>query len=97
MENRKYIGLEDARAEMPVYDRHNGFYVEIHYDLDTDEVYATPHVDFGMWSHTRYENPVSVPLRGLWFEILVLGSLISCGFAVRFAARICFLPIFYVA
>ena len=57
MENRKYIGLEDARAEMPVYDRHNGFYVEIHYDLDTDEVYATPHVDFGMWSHTRYENP----------------------------------------
>ena len=40
---------------------------------------------------------VSVPLRGLWFEILVLGSLISCGFAVRFAARICFLPIFYVA
>ena len=44
----------------------------------------------GLWD-------VSVPLRGLWFEILVLGSLISCGFAVRFAARICFLPIFYVA
>ena len=43
------------------------------------------------------EAQVSVPLRGLWFEILVLGSLISCGFAVRFAARICFLPIFYVA
>ena len=43
------------------------------------------------------ERYVSVPLRGLWFEILVLGSLISCGFAVRFAARICFLPIFYVA
>ena len=40
---------------------------------------------------------VSVPLRGLWFEILVLGSLISCGFAVRFAARVCFLPVFYVA
>ena len=45
----------------------------------------------------RPDNSVSVPLRGLWFEILVLGSLISCGFAVRFAARICFLPIFYVA
>ena len=57
MENRKYIGLEDARAEMPVYDRHNGFYVEIHYDLDTDEVYADLHVDFGMWSRTVYDDP----------------------------------------
>ena len=45
MKNRKYIGLEDARAEMPVRDRRNGFYIEIHYDLDTDEVYATHHVD----------------------------------------------------
>ncbi|WP_315273919.1 hypothetical protein [Selenomonas sputigena] len=57
MKNRKYIGLEDARAEMPVRDRRNGFYIEIHYDLDTDEVYATPHVDYGMWSRTVYDDP----------------------------------------
>lgn len=57
MENRKYIGLEDARAEMPVYDRHNGLYVEVCYDIDNDEVLAEVYVDFGMWSHTRYENP----------------------------------------
>ena len=54
---RQYHGLEDARAEMPVYDRHNGLYVEIHYDLDTDEVYADLHVDFGMWSRTVYGDP----------------------------------------
>ena len=54
---RQYHGLEEARAEMPVYDRHNGFYVEIHYDLDTDEVYADAHVDFGMWSRTMYDDP----------------------------------------
>ena len=57
MKSRKYIGLKEARAEMPVYDRHNGFYVEIHYDLDTDEVYANPHVDYGMWSRTVYDDP----------------------------------------
>ena len=57
MKNRKYIGLEDARIMIPVHDRRNGFYVEIHYDLDTDEVYATPHVDYGMWSRTVYDDP----------------------------------------
>lgn len=41
---------------MPERDRHNGLYIEVSYDLDNDEVYATPHVDFGMWSYTRYEN-----------------------------------------
>ena len=57
MKNRKYIGLEDARTMIPVHDRRNGFYVEIHYDLDTDEVYATPHVDFGGWSRVEYDDP----------------------------------------
>ena len=48
---RQYHGLEDARAMIPVHDRHNGLYIEIHYDLDTDEV------DFGMWSRTVYDDP----------------------------------------
>ena len=57
MENRKYTGLQEAIAEMPTHDRHNGLYIEVSYDLDNDEVLATPYVDYGMWSHTRYENP----------------------------------------
>ena len=54
---KRYIGLKEAIAEMPVRNRNNGFYIEIHYDLDTDEVYATPHVDYGMWSRTVYDDP----------------------------------------
>ena len=54
---RKYHGLHAALAEMPERDRHNGLYVEVSYDLDNDEVLAEVYVDFGMWSHTRYENP----------------------------------------
>ena len=57
MKNRKYTGLQEAIAEMPTYDRHNGLYIEVSYDLDNDEVLAEVYVDFGMWSHTRYESP----------------------------------------
>jgi len=57
MENRKYTGLQEAVAEMPTRNRHNGLYIEVSYDLDNDEVLATPHVDFGMWSRTVYANP----------------------------------------
>ena len=57
MKNRKYTGLQEAIAEMPTHDRHNGLYIEVSYDLDNDEVLAEVYVDFGMWSHTRYENP----------------------------------------
>lgn len=57
MENRKYTGLEEAIAEMPMHDRHNGLYIEVSYDLDNDEVLATPYVDYGMWSRTVYANP----------------------------------------
>lgn len=54
---RKYHGLQEAINEMPTHDRHNGLYVEVCYDLDNDEVLTEVYVDFGMWSHTRYENP----------------------------------------
>lgn len=57
MKNRKYTGLQEAIAEMPTYDQHRGLYIEVSYDLDNDEVLAEVYVDFGMWSHTRYENP----------------------------------------
>lgn len=54
---RQYHGLEEARAEMPARTRNDGFYIEVSYNLDTDEVYATPHVDVGGWSRTEYANP----------------------------------------
>mgnify|MGYP000848535766 FL=1 len=57
MKNRKYTGLQEAIAEMPTHDQHRGLYIEVSYDLDNDEVLAEVYVDFGMWSHTRYENP----------------------------------------
>lgn len=57
MKKRKYTGLQEAIAEMPTHDRHNGLYIEVSYDLDNDEVLATPYVDFGMWSRTVYANP----------------------------------------
>ena len=78
MENRKYTGLQEVIAEMPERDRHNGFYVEIHYDLDTDEVYATPHVDFGMWSRTVYDDP----------RIVRIGNFVRRVSAAKLKARI---------
>jgi hypothetical protein len=57
MKKRKYIGLEDARTMMPTHDQHRGLYIEVSYDLDNDEVLATPYVDYGMWSRTVYANP----------------------------------------
>ena len=57
MKKRKYTGLQEAIAEMPTHDRHNGLYIEVSYDLDNDEVLATPYVDFGMWSRTVYASP----------------------------------------
>lgn len=57
MENRKYTGLLEAIAEMPTHDQHRGLYIEVSYDLDNDEVLATPYVDYGMWSRTVYANP----------------------------------------
>ena len=57
MANRKYTGLQEVIAEMPTHDRHRGLYIEVSYDLDNDEVLATPYVDYGMWSRTVYANP----------------------------------------
>lgn len=47
MENRKYKGLQNALREMPQFNRHNGLYVEVHYDLDNDEVLAKVHCSLG--------------------------------------------------
>ena len=57
MENRKYIGLKAALDEMPTLQMEGGLYIEISYNLDTDEVYAAPYEDIFMESHTEFANP----------------------------------------
>lgn len=54
---RKYHGLQEAINEMPTHDRHNGLYVEVCYDLDSDEVLTEVYVDFGEGNRTIYDNP----------------------------------------
>ncbi len=56
MENRKYKYLVRAIAEMPKHDRHNGYYVEVFYNLETDEVYNHVHVSLGHNSWTQYHD-----------------------------------------
>ena len=54
---RKYHGLQEAINEMPTHDRHNGLYVEVCYDLDSDEVLTEVYVDFGEGNRMIYDNP----------------------------------------
>ena len=57
MKKRNYHGLKDALDEMPILEMDGGLYIEISYNLDTDEVYAAPYEDIFMESHTEYDNP----------------------------------------
>ena len=57
MKNRNYKGLDEAINEMPEKDLGNGFYIELHYNLDEDEVYTHPHCSFGENRWTKYDNP----------------------------------------
>ena len=54
---RNYTGLNEALAKMPKWDAHNGYYVEIHYDLDEDTVLYNPHVAWGEGSWTVDHDP----------------------------------------
>ena len=57
MKKRNYHGLQTALDEMPILEMEGGLYIEISYNLDTDEVYAAPYEDIFMESHTEYDNP----------------------------------------
>lgn len=57
MKKRNYHGLKDALNEMPILQMEGGLYIEISYNLDTDEVYAAPYEDVFMERHTEYDNP----------------------------------------
>lgn len=67
MENRRYKGLQNALREMPQFNRHNGLYVEVHYDFDNDEVLAKVHCSLGGNNWTEYANPRIVRI-GFFFQ-----------------------------
>lgn len=56
MEKRKYKYLVQAISEMPKYDNHNGYYVEVLYDMEKDEVYNHVHISLGHNSWTAYHD-----------------------------------------
>lgn len=56
MKERKYKYLVQAIAEMPKYDRRNGYYVEVLYDMEKDEVYNHVHVSLGHNNWTEYHD-----------------------------------------
>lgn len=56
MKERKYKYLVQAISEMPKCDSHNGYYVEVLYDMEKDEVYCHTHVSLGDNSWTEYHD-----------------------------------------
>ena len=54
---RKFRGIKTAVGEMPKYDRGDGMYLQVHYDLYEDRVITDLHVSFGHNSWTEYDDP----------------------------------------
>ena len=55
--NRKFHGIKAAVGEMPRRNNYDGTYLEVHYDMDEDEVYTHYHCCFGHNSWTEYHDP----------------------------------------
>lgn len=55
--NRKFHGIKIAVGEMPRRNNYDGTYLEVHYDMDEDEVYTHYHCSFGHNSWTEYHDP----------------------------------------
>lgn len=53
---RKFHEIKAAVGEMPRYDRGDGTYLEVHYDMSEDEVYTHYHCCFGHNSWTNYHD-----------------------------------------
>ena len=54
---RKFHGIKAAVGEMPRRNNYDGTYLEVHYDMDEDEVYTHYHCSFGHNSWTEYHDP----------------------------------------
>ena len=57
MKERKFRGVKAAVGEMKYCNPYEGTYLEVHYDLEEDEVYTHFHASFGMNSWTEYHDP----------------------------------------
>lgn len=56
---RKFHGVKAAVGEMPKYDRHDGLYLEVHYDLEEDKVLTNLHCSFGHRGHSSSNRTAS--------------------------------------
>ena len=60
---RKYKNIQTALDKLPRYDRKNGYYVEIFYDTEEDEVWGIAQYSLGFNSWTEYRrNPEIVKI-----------------------------------
>lgn len=57
---RKYHGIKKAVGEMPRRNNYDGTYLEVHYDMDEDEVYTHFHCSLGFNSWTEYHDPAVI-------------------------------------
>lgn len=57
---RKFKGVKAAVGEMRSCNRYDGTYLEVHYDMEEDEVYTHFHASFGMNSWTEYHDPAVI-------------------------------------
>ena len=60
---RKYKNIQTALDKLPRYDRKYGYYVEIFYDTEEDEVWGIAQYSLGFNSWTEYRrNPEIVKI-----------------------------------
>ena len=71
---RKFKGVKAAVGEMRGCNRYDGTYLEVHYDVDEDEVYTHFHSSFGGNSWTVYHDPVVIPV-GMYSERVTMKQL----------------------
>ena len=62
MAERKFHGVKAAVGEMRGCSPYDGTYIEVHYDLDEDEVYTHFHSSFVYNSWTVYHDPDVIPV-----------------------------------
>ena len=60
MKERKFRGVKAAVGEMKYCNPYEGTYLEVHYDLEEDEVYTQYHCCLGHNSRSEYHDPAVV-------------------------------------
>lgn len=67
---RRYKNIQAALDKLPRYDRKNGCYVEIFYDIEEDEVWGITQCSLGFNSWTEYrKNPEIVKIGNFTHEV----------------------------